>query len=99
MCHLMQIDGGKVETATSFIFLCSKIPIDGDCSYEIKRCFLPGRKSMTNQGSVLKSRDITLPAKVQIVKAIVFPVGMYKCENWVIKEIECQRTDAFELWC
>ena len=95
----MQIDGGKVETATSFIFLCSKIPTDGDCSYEIERCFLPGRKTMTNQGSVLKSRDITLPAKVQIVKAIVFPVGMYKCENWVIKEIECQRTDAFELWC
>ena len=81
MCHLMQIDGGKVETATSFIFLCSKIPIDGDCSYEIKRCFLPGRKSMTNQGSVLKSRDITLPAKVHTVKATVFPVVMYGCES------------------
>ena len=96
--YFMQIDGGKVETATDFIFLCSKITAEGNCSYEIKRCFLIGRKAMTNQGSMLKSRDITLTTKVHIVKAIVFSLGMYECKKWVIKKIECQRTDAFELW-
>ena len=79
--------------------MCALGPSVSSIVHIIKRRLLFGRKAMTNQGSVLKSRDITLPAKVQIVKAIVFPVGMYKCENWVIKEIECQRTDAFELWC
>ena len=77
----------------------SKIPADGDCSHEIKRCLLLGRKLMTNLDSILKSRDITLPIKVNLVKAMVFPVVMYGCESWIIKKAECQRIDAFELWC
>ena len=87
-----------METVTGFIFLGSKITADGDCSHEIKRCLLLGRKSMTNLDSILKSRDITLPTKVRIVKAIVFPVVMYRYESWSIKKAEHQRTDAFELW-
>ena len=79
--YFMQIDGGKVETATDFIFLCSKITAEGNCSYEIKRCFLLGRKAMTNLDSMLNSRDITLPAKVHLVKAMVFPVVMCECES------------------
>ena len=82
-----------------FIFLGSKITADGDCSHEIKRCLLLGRKVMTNLDSILKSRDITLPAKVHLVKAMVFPVVVYGCESWTIKKAECQRIDAFELWC
>ena len=82
-----------------FIFLGSKITADGDCSHEIKRCLLRGRRVMTNLGSILKSRDITLPTKVHLVKAMVFPVVMYGCENWTIKKAECRRIDAFELWC
>ena len=88
-----------MEIVTDFIFLGSKITADGDCSHEIKRHLLLGRKSMTNLDSVLKSRDITLPTKVCIVKAMVFPVVMYGCENWTIKKAERQRIDAFELWC
>ena len=95
----LQIDGGKVETMSDFIFLGSKITADGDCTHEIKRRLLLGRKAMTNLGSVLKSRDITLPTKVCIVKAKVFPVVMYRCENWTIKKTECLRIDAFESWC
>ena len=91
-----QIDG---ETMTHFIFLGSKITVDGGCSHEIKRCLLLGKKAMTNLDSVLKSRDITLPTKVHLVKAVVFPVVMYGCESWTIKEAEHQRIDAFELWC
>ena len=94
-----QIEGAKVETVTDFIFLGSKITADGDCSHEIRRHLLLGRKAMTNLDSMLKSRDITLPTKVCIVKAMVFPVVMYGCDSWTIKEAECQRTDAFELWC
>ena len=94
-----QIDGETVETLSDFIFLGSKITADGDCSHEIKRRLLLGRKDMTNLDSILKSRDITLPTKVCLVKAIVFPVVMYGCESWTIKKAECQRTDAFELWC
>jgi len=94
-----QIDGGKVETVRNFIFLGSKITADGDYSHEIKRCLLLGRKAMTNLGSVLKSRDITLPTKVHLVKTLVFPVVMYGCESWTIKKAECRRIDAFELWC
>ena len=82
-----------------FIFLGSKISADGDCSYEIKRCLLLGRKVMTNLDSIFKSRDITLPTKVRLVKAMVFPVVMYGCESWTIKKAELQRIDAFELWC
>ena len=93
------IDGETVETVTDFIFLASKITADGDCSHEIKRCFLLGRKAMTNLDSILKSRDITLPTKVCLVKAMVFPVAIYSCESWTIKKTECQRIDAFELWC
>ena len=93
-----QIDGETVETVADFIFLGSKITADGDCSRETKRCLLLGRKVMTNLDSILKSRDITLSAKVCLVKAMVFPVVMYGCENWTIKKAECQRTDAFELW-
>ena len=89
-----QIDG---EIVTDFIFLGSKITMDGDCSHEIKRCLLHGRKAMTNIDSVLKSRDITLPIKVRLVKVMVFPVVMYGCESWSIKKAECQRVDAFEL--
>ena len=94
-----QIDGEKVETVTDFIFLGSKITADGDCSHEIKRHLLLGRKAMTNLDSVLKSRDITLLTNVCIVKAMVFPVVMYGCESWTIKKAEHQRIDAFELWC
>ena len=94
-----QIDGETVETVADFIFLGSKITTDGDCSYEIKRRFLLGRKIMTNLDSVLKSRDITLSAKVHLVKAMVFPVIMYGCESWTVKKAECRRIDAFELWC
>ena len=83
----------------NFIFSGSKIIADGDCSHEIKRCLLLGRKAMTNLDSVLKSRDITLPIKVRLVKAMVFPVVMYGCESWTVKKAECQRIDAFELWC
>ena len=94
-----QIDGETVETVSDFIFLGSKITADGGCSHEIKRCILLGRKIMTNLDSILKSRDVTLPTKVCLVKAMVFPVVMYGCESWTIKKAECQRTDAFELWC
>ena len=94
-----QIDGETVETVTDFIFLGSKITADGDCSCEIKRRLLLGRKAMTNLESILKSRDITLPTKVRLVKAMVFPVVMYGCESWTIKKAECPRIDAFELWC
>ena len=90
---------GKVETVTGFIWGGSKITADSDCSHEIKRCFLFGRKAMTNIDSILKSRDITLPTKVHIVKAMVFPVVMYRFESWITKKAECQRIDAFELWC
>ena len=91
-----QIDGKRV---TVFIFLGSKITVDGDCSHEIKRCLLLGRKAMTNRDSILKRRDITLSTKVRLVKAMVFPVVMYGCESWTIKKAKCQRIDAFELWC
>ena len=91
-----QIDG---ETMTDFIFLGSKITADGDCSHEIKRHLLLGRKAMTNLDSILKSRDITLPTKVCLVKAMVFPIVMYECESWTVKKAEHQRIDAFELWC
>ena len=87
------------ETVSDFIFWGSKITADGDCSHEMKRCLLLGRKVMTNLDNVLKSRDITLPTKVRLVKAMVFPVVMYGCESWTVKKAECQRTDAFELWC
>ena len=93
-----QIDGETVETVTDFIFLGSKITADDDCSHEIKRRLLLGRKAMTNLDSILKSRDITLPAKLCVVKAVVFPVVMYGCVSWTIKKAECQRIDAFELW-
>ena len=89
----------KVETVSDFIFGGSKITADGDCSHEIRRQLLLGREAMTNLDSVLKSKDITLPTKVHIVKAMVFPVAMYGCESWTIKKAECQRIDAFELWC
>ena len=94
-----QIDGEMVETVADFIFLASKITADGDCSLEIKRCLLLGRKVMSKLDSILKSRDITLPTKVHLVKAMVFPVVMYGCESWIIKKAESQRIDAFELWC
>ena len=94
-----QIDRKTVETVADFIFLGSKITADGDCSHEIKRHLLLGKKIMTSLDSILKSRDITLPTKVHLVKAVVFPVVMYGCENWTIKKAECQRIDAFELWC
>ena len=94
-----QIDGETVETVTDFIFFGSKITADSDCSHEIKRHLLLGRKIMTNLDSILKSRDITLPTKVCLVKAVVFPVVMYGCESWTIKKAELLRTDAFELWC
>ena len=92
-----QIDGETVETKADFIFLTSKITADGDCSLEIKRCLLFGRKVMSNLDSILKSRDITLPTKVRLVKAMVFPVVMYGCESWTVKKAERQRIDAFEL--
>ena len=94
-----QIDGEKVEAVRDFIFLGSKISADSDCSHEIKRHLLLGRKVMINLDSILKRRDITLPTKVHLVKAVVFPVVMYGCESWTIKEAQHQRTDAFELWC
>ena len=92
-----QIDGETIETETGFIFLGSKVTADGDCSCEINRCLLLGRKAMKNGDSILKSRDITLPTKVRLVQAIVFPVVMYGCESWTIKRAERQRIDAFEL--
>ena len=94
-----QIDGETMETVTEFILGGSKITRDGDCSHEIKRHLLLGSKAMTNLDSILKSRDITLPTKVHLVKAMVFPVVMYGCESWTVKKAECQRTDVFELWC
>ena len=94
-----QIEGETVETVADIIFLGSKITADGDHSHEIKRCLLLGRKVMTNLDSTLKSRDITLPTKVHLVKAMIFPVVIYGCENWTIKKAEHQRIDAFELWC
>ena len=94
-----QIDGETIQTMTHFILMGSKITADGDCSHEIKRHLLLGKKIMTNLDSILKSRDITLPTKVRLVKAMVFPVVMYGCESWTIKKAECRRIDAFELWC
>ena len=91
--------GKKMKTATGFIFLGSKITADGDCSHEIKRCLLLGRKAMTNLDSVLKSRDITLPTKVCLVKAVVFPGVTHGCESWTIKKAKRQKIDAFQLWC
>ena len=91
-----QIDG---ETVADFIFLGSKIAVDGDCSHKIKRRLLLGRKAMINLDSILRSQDITLPTKVRLVKAMVFPVIMYGCESWTVKKAECRRIDAFELWC
>ena len=94
-----QINGGKVETVTDFIFLGSKITLYSDCSQEIKRHSLLGRKAMTNLDSVLKSRDVILPTKVHLVKAMVFPVVVYRCESWTVKKAECQRIVVFQLWC
>ena len=94
-----EIDGETVETVSDFIFLGSKITADGDCSHEIKRCLLLGRKVMKNLDSILKSRDITLPTKVRLVKAMVFPVVMYRCESWTLKKAEHRRIDVVELWC
>src|SRR5574337_907286 len=99
LINAWQIDGEKVETVADFIFLGSKITADGNCSHEIKRPLLLGRKAMTNLDSILKSRDITLPTKVHLVKAMVLPVVTYGCESWTIKKAERRRTDAFELWC
>ena len=93
-----QIDGEAMETVTEFIWRCSKITADGDCSHEIKIHLLLGRKVMTNLDSILKSKDITLPTKVRLVKALVFPVVMYECESWTVKKAECQGINAFELW-
>ena len=95
----MAIDGETMERVRDFILGGSKITADGDCSHEIKRCLLLGRKVMTNLDSILKSRDITFPIKVHLVKAMVFPVVMYGCESWTIKKAEHQRIDAFQLWC
>ena len=94
-----EIDGETVETVSDFIFGGFKMTTDGDCSHEIKRCLLLGRKVMTNLDSIFKSRDITLPTKLCLVKAMVFPVVMYRCESWTVKKAECRRIDAFELWC
>ena len=96
---LWQIDGETMETVTDFIFGGSKITAEGDCSHKIKRLLLLGRKAMTNLDSISKSRDITLPTKVCLVKVTVFPVVMYGCQSWTAKKAECQRTDAFKLWC
>ena len=93
-----QIHGETVETLSDFIFGGSKITADGDCNHRIKRCLLLGRKVMSNLDRILKSRDITLPIKVRLVKAMVFPVVMYGCESWTVKKAECRRIDAFELW-
>ena len=97
--HFMANRWGTMETVRNFILGCSKITAGGDCSHEIKRHLLLGRKVMTNLDSILKSRDITLPTKVRLVKAMVFPVVMYGCESWTVRKAECGRTDAFELWC
>ena len=94
-----QIDGETMETVTDFILLVSQITADGDCSHEIKRRLLLGRKAITNLDSILKNRDITLPTKVHLVKAMLFPEVWYSCESWTIKKAECQKIDAFELWC
>ena len=94
-----QIDGETMETVRDFIFLGSQITEDGECSHEFKRRLLLGRKAMTNLDSILKSRDITLPTKVHLVKGMVIPIVIYGCENWTIKKAECQRIDTFELWC
>ena len=94
-----EIDGVTVDTVSDFIFWGSKITADGDCSHEIKRRLLLGRKVMTNLGSILKGRDITLPTKVHLVKAMVFPVVMYGCESWTVRKAERRKIDAFELWC
>ena len=94
-----EVDGETVETVSGFIFLASKITADGDCRHEIKRHLLLGRKAMTNLNSILKSRDITLPTKVHLIKAVAFPVVMYGCESWTIKKAEHRRIDAFKLWC
>ena len=94
-----EIVGETVETVSDFVFGGSKVTTDGDCSHEIKICLLLGRRVMTNLDSILKSRDITLPTKVHLVKAMVFPVVMYGCESWTVKKAECRRIDAFELWC
>ena len=94
-----EIDGETVETVSDFIFVGSKITADGDCSHEIKRHLILGRKVMTNLDSILKSRDITLPTKVRLVKAVVFPVVKYECESWTVKKAERRRIDAFKLWC
>ena len=94
-----QIEGETMDTVADFIFLGSRLTADGDCSHEIKRLLLLGRKVMTNLDSILKSRDITLSTKVRLVKAMVFPVVMYGCESWATKKAECRRIDAFELWC
>ena len=99
LINYSEIDGETVETVSGFIFLGSKITADGDCSHEIKRCLLLGRKVMINLDSILKSRDITLPTKVRLVKAMVFPVVIYGCESWTVKKAEHRRIDAFELWC
>ena len=99
MYHSLFIHSSTVETLADFIFLGSKITADGDCSHEIKRRLLLGRKVMTNLDSILKNRDITLSTKVHLVKAMVFPVVLYGCESWTIKKAECRRIDAFELWC
>jgi len=94
-----EIDGETTQTVSDFIFLGSKITTDGDCSHEIKRCLLFGRKVMINLDSIFKSRDITLPTKIRLVKAMIFPLLMYGCENWTVKKAERRRNDAFELWC
>ena len=94
-----EIDGETVETVSDFLFLGSKITADGDCSHEIKRCLLLGRRVMIYLDNIFKSRDITLPTKVHLVKAMAFPVVMYGCESWTVKKAECQRIDAFEMWC
>jgi len=94
-----QIDGETMETVRDFIFFSFKITADSDCSHEIKRCLLLGRKAMTNLDSILNRRDITLPTKVRLVKAMGFPVVMYECESWTVKKAEHRRIDAFELWC
>jgi len=94
-----QVEGEKVNTMTDFLFLGSKITVDGDCSHEIRRCLLLRRRAMTNLDRILKSRDITLPTKIQTVKAVVFPIVMYGCESWTIKKAECWRINVFKLWC
>ena len=94
-----QTEGEKVEAVTDFIFLCCKVTMDCNCSHEIKRCLLLGRKAMTNLGSILKSRDTTLPKMVHVVKAVVFPIVMNGCQSWTIRKADCRSIDVFELWC